>query len=254
MSSETAEIVLDTIHTCRAMRRFEERDVPDREIRVLLDAAIRAPSGGNAQNWRFVVVRDAAIKHALGDEVRRGTRWKQVVNRLVREARREREELTPEAEKRAARSDASFGELALNYETIPVLICVCVVPDPSIVKAAISWPSIHSAVTEYGIVGAVRLGFSGRRFADQAMWSAGYAAVQNILLAARAKGLGAVLTAPHFLSPPGRVERILGLPKGVKLAAVIPVGYPSGYFGPVRRRPLREFVFRDQYGTPTAIH
>ena len=207
-------MVLDTIHTCRAMRRFEQRDVPEREIRALLDAAIRAPSGGNAQNWRFVVVRDSAVKHALGD--------------------------------------AAFGELALNYEKIPVLICVCVVPDTSTVRAAFSWPSIQSAIAEHGAVGTVRFSIAGRRLADQAMWSAAYTAVQNILLAARASGLGAVLTAPHFLSPPGRVERILALPKGVRLAAVIPVGYPLGHFGPVRRKPLDEFLFYNQYGSPTA--
>jgi nitroreductase len=252
VDSATADTVLDTIHTCRAMRRFKQRAVPEREVRALLDAAIRAPSGGNAQNWRFVVVRDPAVKHALGEEVRRGTRWKQVVNRLDRKARRERGELTPEAEERAARSDAAFGELARNYEEVPVLICVCVVPDTSTVKAAFSWPSLQSAIAEHGLVGTLRFSLAGRRLADQAMWSAGYAAVQNILLAARAKGLGAVLTAPHFLSPPGRVERILALPKGVRLAAVIPVGYPLGHFGPVRRRPLDDFIFYDQYGRPTA--
>jgi nitroreductase len=63
-------------------------------------------------------------------------------------------------------------------------------------------------------------------------------------------GLGAVLTTPQLLGPPRRFEKILGLPNGVDLAAVVPIGYPKGKFGPVRRMPPR--VFKDRYGQTRA--
>ena len=247
------ESVFDVIYTCRAMRRYKSQDVPEATILELLDAAIRAPNGGNAQNWRFIVVRDPEVKRRLGVEVRKRTRWKVTVDELRIEAARDAGILSPDDEARARRSLAAFHRLAERFEEIPVLICVCMVPDTSTGKAVTSRASVRRAVQEFGILGVLRLLVSGTRISEQAMWAAGYPAVQNILLAARAKGLGALLTAPQLLGPPGQVERILGLPKSVKLAAIIPVGHPQGHFGPVRRRPVEEFIFRDQYGvTETA--
>jgi nitroreductase len=73
-----------------------------------------------------------------------------------------------------------------------------------------------------------------------------YPAVQNLLLAARALGLGAVLTTQHFLAP-GEFERVLGLPATVTLAAIVPVGWPSGKFGPVARPAPETVVSWDRY-------
>jgi nitroreductase len=247
------ELVFDVMYTCRAIRRYTSEDVPEATVFELIDAAIQAPSGGNAQNWRFIVVRDPEVKRELGGEVRARTRWKVAVdNTRLGMARREGM-LSDEDEGRARRSLAAFSQFGDRFEDVPVLICVCVEPDASTGKAVASRASIRSAVKEFGLLGVLRFALAGKRLAEQAMWAAGYPAVQNILLAARAKGFGALLTAPHFLGPPGRIEQILRLPKGVKLAAIIPVGHPRGRFGPVRRRPVEEFVFRDRYGvTETA--
>jgi nitroreductase len=213
-----------------------------------VDAAIRAPSGGNAQSWRFIVVRDSEVKRRLAKEVRKGTGWKITVDERRIEAARRAGDITGEEEARARRGLAVFEALGKHFEQIPVLICVCVEPDLSTKAASASWPSVRRALREYGVVGMFRFVAAGSRLAEQGMWASGYPAVQNLLLAARAKGLGAVLTAPHLLGPPGRFERILELPKGVGLAAIIPIGYPKGRFGPVRRRPVEEFMFRDRYG------
>ena len=243
------ESVFDVMYTCRAMRRFANQDVPDSTVLELLDAAIRAPSGGNAQNWRFIMIRDRGVKRALGEEVRKRTRWKSTVDDLrIRAGRRTGILSGPEEEARARRGLNAFIAFGESFEEIPVLICVCVEPDKSTGRAAGSWPAIQSAIREFGFLGTLRFLGSGSRLAEQGMWATGYPAVQNILLAARAKGLAALLTTPHILGPPGRVERILGLPKGVGLAAIIPIGYPKGRFGPVRRRPVEEFVYRDTYG------
>ena len=76
-----------------------------------------------------------------------------------------------------------------------------------------------------------------------------YPAVQNMLLAARTLGLGATLTTV-FLRYEQEVAAALGLPEGVKSYALLPIGYPLGRFGPVRRIPLSEVVYRDRWGQP----
>ena len=76
-----------------------------------------------------------------------------------------------------------------------------------------------------------------------------YPAVQNMLLAARALGLGATLTTRHLLYEK-EAEAALGLPPGVHSYAILPIGYPMGKFGPVGRGPLKEVVYEDQWGRP----
>ena len=74
-----------------------------------------------------------------------------------------------------------------------------------------------------------------------------YPAVQNILLAARALGLGATLTNRHLLYEK-EVDEILGLPKDARTFAIIPIGYPLGNFGPVSRAPIDDVTFLDRWG------
>jgi nitroreductase len=76
-----------------------------------------------------------------------------------------------------------------------------------------------------------------------------YPAVQNMLLAARALGLGATLTTRHLLYEK-EAEAALGLPPGVHSYAILPIGYPMGRFGPVGRAPLGDVVFQDRWGEP----
>ena len=76
-----------------------------------------------------------------------------------------------------------------------------------------------------------------------------YPAVQNMLLAARALGLGATLTT-LYLNFEKEVEAALGLPSDMHSYAILPVGYPIGRFGPVRRIPLNEVIYEDRWGQP----
>ena len=80
-----------------------------------------------------------------------------------------------------------------------------------------------------------------------------YPAVQNMLLAARALGLGATLTT-LYLNFEKEVEAALGLPSDVRSYALIPIGYPMGRFGPVRRVPLAEVAFEDRWGQSYRDH
>ncbi|MEA2171320.1 MAG: hypothetical protein QOF76_4620, partial [Solirubrobacteraceae bacterium] len=74
-----------------------------------------------------------------------------------------------------------------------------------------------------------------------------YPSVQNLLLAARAAGLGAaLLTLPIYST--FRARRALGLPYSVTPCAVIPLGWPKGRYGPTTRRPVGSLVHLDRYG------
>ena len=76
-----------------------------------------------------------------------------------------------------------------------------------------------------------------------------YPAVQNMLLAIRALGLGSTLTTRHLMFGK-EAEEALGLPEGVHSYAILPVGYPMGKFGPVGRGKLSDFVYLDKWDQP----
>ena len=79
---------------------------------------------------------------------------------------------------------------------------------------------------------------------EQFTWSALYPAAQNLLLAARALGLGSVFTTMHMTAEP-TVREVLGVPPEIKIAAMIPIGWPDAKFGPVNRLPVEQFVHRN---------
>jgi len=88
----------------------------------------------------------------------------------------------------------------------------------------------------------------GREFpAEEIVLSAVHTAAQNILLAARALGLGTVFTTLHLHALEG-IREVLALPPGIRIAVTIPVGYPVGSFGPLRRKPVDEVLHWDHFG------
>lgn len=89
---------------------------------------------------------------------------------------------------------------------------------------------------------------------EQFTWSALYPAAQNIILAARALGLGTTFTTLHNTAEP-TIRQVLGIPDHIRIAVTIPLGWPDAEFGPVKRRPLTDFVHRngwegDKRGAP----
>jgi len=89
-------------------------------------------------------------------------------------------------------------------------------------------------VRHFGVGTVLRSMRGSSRTGGSADGASAYPAVQNLLLAARALGLGAVLTT-QFVLVPGEFEAVLGIPSTFTLAAVVPVGWPTGKFGPVKR-------------------
>lgn len=237
--TETELGLFDVLYSCRAMRRLSPQPVPVELLLRLVEAGTQAPSAANAQNWRFVVVRDREVLTEMAHPWRRGIG---LMHELA-----ERAPARPGEDLDARRRTMFAVEwLARHFESTPAVICVCVQRDAVAQRAARRPATLRAAIRHLGLWGTIRLARRARRNAEQELWANAYTAAQNVLLAARASGLGAVLTMPQVLAPPGTYERILGLPDDVLLAAVIPVGYPIGKFGPVARPPVENFVSWDQ--------
>jgi nitroreductase len=221
-----AEIELfESIYSARALRRFKPDPVPNEIIGRILDAAIRAPSGSNAQEWLFVVVKDPEQRRRIGEIYRRAS---EVLLQIY--AHRPRA-----AHITGKQLDLLMKSVTYLFEHMgeaPVLLVACLRSTPPPPPEAIT-PEIEAAL----------------RPADRTSGASIYPAVQNIILACRAFGLGTALTTIHTYFEED-VKAALGLPKDVRTYALLPIGYPRDKFGPVKRRPLSEVACLDHYGNP----
>jgi nitroreductase len=200
----------EAMSTQRAIRRLKTDPVDDALVLHLIELALKAPTGSNAQNWEFIVVKDRAVKAKLGNLNGMAFRVYGAIGRRMLERR---------GDERMLRIVKAVQWQADHFEEIPVLVVACL-------KGIIPvWPPVAASST-YGSI---------------------YPSVQNLLLAARAAGLGAALiTLPlwnKFLA-----RRALGLPWNVNPCAVVPLGWPKGKYGPVTRRPVEQVVSLDRYG------
>ena len=199
--------LFEIIRTTRSMRRLKPDPVPPALIRQILDAGTAAANGGNMQTWRFLVIRDPAIKREVAHWYRRG--WHETVAPRYRSGAP-----APGSDRdRFDRMLAAAEHLADHLHEAPVWIVPC-------------------------LQGGTHTRTSGASI---------YPAVQNMLLAARALGLGATLTTLCLLFE-RETETALGLPEGTHSYAILPIGYPLGHFGPVGRTALEDVVFGDRWG------
>jgi len=197
--------VFEAIYTLRAIRRFRPDPVPEELIWRVLEAATMAPSGGNRQPWRFIVVRDPQIKARLGQFYLEG--WQRIYGPMREQAL---------ADPATARVYRAAEHLAHRLAEVPVLIVACLQTHP--------WPAPTSPPGSYI-----------------------YPAVQNLMLAARALGLGTVLTTLYRVREE-EVRALLGIPAGWETMALIPLGWPRGRFGPLRRLPVEQVTYWDRWG------
>jgi nitroreductase len=221
--------LFEAIHSARAMRRLKPDPVPEELITKILDAAIRAPSAGNAQNWAFVVVRDPEQRRKLGAIYRKASDIASAVYR----ARGRPSHMTEDQWRRLM---SSGGYLWDQMGEAPVLLVPCLKPRDMPAAAALS----PDAQTHYQ---------GELEYLDRIRGASIYPAVQNVILACRALGLGTVLTTNHIRCE-DEVKSVLGLPADVQTFALMPIGYPVGKFGPLTRRPLAEVAHADHWSTP----
>ena len=198
--------LFEVMSTQRSMRRLKPDPVPDAVIRQILDLAICAPSGGNRQGWSFVVVRDAAKRKRLGELYRQA--WGELMKVPYYAAASQASPDSP-----AGRMLASARHLSEHLGEAPVLVLACIALDPGATPTLTTGASI-------------------------------YPAVQNLMLAARALGVGSCLTTIHKYRD-AQVKELLGVPADVDTAALVPLGYPLGKFGRPPRRPVAEVVHWD---------
>jgi len=221
--------VFEAIHTARALRRLKPDPVPEAVITRILDAAIRAPSAGNAQNWAFIVVRDPEQRRRLGAIYRKASD----IASAMYAARGRPAHLSEEQFRRFMTSGAYLWD---HMGDAPVILIPCQTQPRLPPREAL--PSDMSAgyVDEQAYVERIR-------------GASIYPAVQNMILACRALGLGTTITTNHIRCE-SEVKAVLGIPDDVQTFAMMPIGYPLGTFGPVTRRPVAEVAYADRWSQP----
>lgn len=210
--------LVEGIMTTRAMRRYTDEPVTDEQLWTCLRAAVQAPSGGNIQPYQFLVVRDPERKARLGEVYLRA--WERY-SAAVAGALRFRDD----GERRAwERNAAASDHLARHLGEVPVLVLVLMA---------------DIAMTAEDDRGVMDVGPT---------YASVYPAVQNFVLAARAQGLGTVLTTV-FRIHEGEVREICGIPDRYQVVALLPVGHPVGRFGVAPRpRPAEAVTSWDLFG------
>lgn len=194
--------------TQRAIRRLKPDPVDDDLILQLIELALKAPTGSNAQNWEFIIVKDPQIKKIIARRNRQA--WK-IYKKLG--------ELSGRIDAKTRRIVAAVQWQADHFQEIPVIVVPCL--------RGFRVPLPHFFPASY--FGSI------------------FPAVQNFLLAARAVNLGATLiTLP--LMDLFTLRRVLRLPPKITPCALIPLGWPRGRYGPTTRKPVHEVVSYDVYG------
>jgi nitroreductase len=187
----------------RSIRRFRSDPIPVEDLQLIMDAAVKAPSGGNRQPARFLVLTDADLIREFGGLYREAW-WAK--RRDEKRPWTRREEIPAEE-----RSHASAARLADEIKDAP-----CIVLAFTTVKNGAS-----SVIPS----------------------------IQNLMLAARALGIGSVPTTLHA-QVLERVYALLNVPPEMEFHLCIPLGYPRGRFGSTQRIPAAEVTFQNRWGAP----
>jgi nitroreductase len=209
--------------TTFAAREFTDEPVPDRTVYSILDRARFAPSGGNRQGWSVIVVRDRATREGLAACT-------------VPAAKRYTAQLeageSPWNTVEPSRADAATIERTAPAQRLidpvlkaPVVLVVCV--DLKVVAAT------DQQLSRVGLIGGASI----------------YPFAWNILLAARAHGLGGTITTLAVAEEP-RLKALLGIPPHVAVCAVMPLGRPVKQLTKLRRKPVAEFARRERWDGP----
>ena len=229
--------IMEVMATMRAMRRLKPDPVPRQLLEELVRAATWAPSASNGQHYSFVVVTDRNQMAAMAEVWRSClSTYEALADRITR----------PMVDEPTARMADAVRYQAEKFDDTPALIVACY--DKSSIDPAAMLDMRANVKLARDLGGEAMRGLvsAARNSANIAEASSIYPAVQNLLLAARARGLGANVTVWHLFREK-EVRRVLGVPRGVGIYALIPIGWPMGRFGPVRRRALDEVIHWDRW-------
>jgi nitroreductase len=200
--------LVEALLTQRAVRRVLPDPVDPRIVRRLIELALEAPTGSNGQSWEFVVITDAAVKEALAEQYR--VAWSAYPDTRL------------EGDEQGERIRRSVQWQVDHFTEIPVVVVCCLRGGTEDSKTVL--PPVQAS-SHYGSI---------------------YPSVQNLLLAARAVGLGASLVTMPLWSR-SRAREILGLPSTVDPCCVVPLGWAKGRYGPKPRRPVDDVLHHDRF-------
>jgi nitroreductase len=215
--SETYSLIdaaVKIIQDRRSIRNYTDEPVSDEDLDMILEAARQAPSGENAQPWRFIIVRDADTRNKLG-ALAGGGSGRRFTAEYVTEKMHERfESMEDEEKKKAIFEKLTSGRVSAFLAEAPVNIVVCGKKD---------------------------------------VWDTPYdtsAAIENMLLMVTALGLGACwVIAPCIdIRDEERIKELLGIPEGFKAVSIVAVGHPARSPRPRPRLPISELVFSEKWG------
>ena len=211
MSAPEQVGLLEGLRSTPSRRYLADTPIPDDVLWDLLDTAILGPSGGNRQSWAWLVVTDPAVKAQIGTWYRQG--WDAAYG--VR-----RDELSD-----PARAEVDTGLTPSSYRATEYL-------------------AEHIAEAPVFVLPVLR---NAADSTDKRLGASIYGAVQQLLLAARAHGIGGVLTS-LYLGAEAQVDELLGLPDDAATMGLIPLGYPArGRWSRPRRRPVEEVVHWERW-------
>jgi nitroreductase len=217
--SETFNLVeatMKVIQDRRSIREFTDEPVSDKDLDMILEAARQAPSGENAQPWRFIIVKDETMRKQMGAIAGGGSGRRFTAEFVTKKMQERFANLQDEAKRQAAFEKLTSGQVSAFMANAPVNIVVCGKKD---------------------------------------VWDMPYdtsAAIENILLMVTALGLGACwVIAPCIdIRDEERIKALLGIPEGYKAVSILSVGHPTRPHRPRPRLPINELVFMEKWGDP----
>lgn len=210
--------IYEMMSTLRAVRRLRPDPIPDDVMDRVLQAAAWAPTGGNMQPWRVIVVTSSERKQALADI------YKPAWYRYAKGYDKRIEQLPEDEAEKARRNRIAGDYLADHLHEAPTILMF--VADPQMMAIT------DAKLDRVSMVGGGSV----------------YTAVQNAMLAARTEGLGCVLTTLHCLAEE-EVKEALQIPEGWATLAMVPLGYPIGAgHGTITRQPIQALAFDDAFG------
>ena len=229
--------ILEVMASMRSMRRIRPDPVPENVLRQLIEAARWAPSASHLQRYAFVVVTDR-------DQIAKiATIWQAVVEMYLATFAQRPQDFDRDQYRRTV--DA-VNYQASHFAELPAVIVACYDfgSYPSDVrKRMLRRPD---AFRRFGLRRSMAMLRTSGTFSNRSEAASIYPAVQNLLLAARSLGLAANITTWHLMAE-AELKRVLGIPGKVHTYAVIPVGWPMGKFGPVRRQPIDGMIHIDRW-------
>ncbi len=210
----------EAMSTLRAVRKLKPDPIPSEVLERVLQAACWAPTGGNQQPWKVIVVTDPARKAGLQEIYR--PEWQRYVAGFMKRLEGQPDEVVEPWQRVAAAGD----HLADHLHEAPAILVFCANPAAMAITDA--------GLDRVSIVGGGSV----------------YPAVQNAMLACVAEGLGCTLTTLHCLRE-DEVKALLDIPDSWGTAALVPIGYPVGRgHGPITRKGPGDMAASDTFDQP----